>query len=281
LRVGATVAHDLSVDSVTAAGLKIAYRRAGSGDPLVLLHGGFGFDSRSWHPQFEALADEFSVVAWDAPGCGGSDDPPGWFRMSDYADCLAGFVTALGLSQPHVLGISFGGALALAFCARQPTMPRSLILAGAYAGWAGSLSPDEVRRRVQRISEEVTRRPEEWMPRYVAGMLTDTAPEKMVEQVLALTSDIRPAANLTMLRAMAEADLRDVLSRIDVPTLVLHGDRDARSPLTVGRELHERIPGSRLVVLPGVGHLSNMEAAEPFNRQVRAFLRAVSTNPFS
>ena len=254
-------------------GLKITYRRAGSGDPLVLLHGGFGFDSRSWGPQLDDLDDEFNVIAWDAPGCGGSDDPPESFSMEDYADSLAGFVGTLGVTRPHILGLSFGGALALAFYARHPTLPRSLILAGAYAGWAGSLPADEVQRRVQRISEEVTHPPSEWLPKYLAGMLTESATRETAEQTLALMSDIHPRASLTMLRAMANADLRGILPHIDVPTLVLHGEVDARSPLAVGRELHRKIPASQLVVLPGVGHLSNIEAADAFNLEVRTFLR--------
>ena len=142
------------------SGLKITYRRAGSGDPLVLLHGGFGLDSRSWGPQLDGLDDEFSVIAWDAPGCGGSDDPPESFSLEHYADSLAGFVSAPGLTRPHILGLSFGGALALALYARHPTVPRSLTLAGAYADWAGSLPAGEVRRRVRRISEEVTPPPD-------------------------------------------------------------------------------------------------------------------------
>lgn len=266
------------MDVVTSCGLKITYRRAGSGDALVLLHGGFGFDSRAWQPQFDDLSDEFTVVAWDAPGCGGSEDPPVSFRMADYADCLAEFLGTLGLRRPHVLGISFGGALALALYGRHPTLPGSLILAGAYAGWAGSLPADEVQRRLQRIGEEITHRPVDWLAKYLAGMLTESAPKEMVEHTLALMSDIHPEASLTMLRAMAEADLRDILPNIDVPTLVLHGDLDARAPLSVGRELHERIRGSELVVLPAVGHLSNVEAAEAFNREVRSFVRAVSTH---
>ncbi len=264
------------MDAVTHNGLKITYRRAGSGDALVLLHGGFGFDSRAWHPQLDELADEFTVVAWDAPGCGGSQDPPVWFRMADYADCLAGFLTTLGLRRPHVLGLSFGGALALALYGRHPTLPGSLILAGAYAGWAGSLPADEVQRRVQRISEEITHRPVDWLATYLTGMLTESAPKEMVEQTLALMSDIHPEASLTMLRAMAEADLRNILPHIDVPTLVLHGDLDARAPLSVGQALHEQIRGSQLVVLPGVGQLSNVEAAEAFNREVRSFVRTAT-----
>ena len=182
------------------------------GPPLVLLHGGFGFDSRSWRRQIDALADEYMVVAWDAPGCGRSSDPPPTFALSDYADCLAGFIAALGLSRPHVLGISFGGALALQLFDRYPALPRTLTLAGAYAGWAGSLPPDEVDRRVARLAADIQLPPEEWIPSYLPGLLTKEASPEMVEEVKSLMSAVRPAANRTMLQAMAEADLRDVLS---------------------------------------------------------------------
>ncbi len=78
-----------------------------------------------------------------------------------------------------------------------------------------------------------------------------------------------------MAHALAEADLRDVLPRIEVPTLLLYGDADPRSPLSVAEDLHAAIPTSRLVVLPGVGHMSNLEAPARFNSEVRSFLRSV------
>lgn len=262
--------------TVTVSGIEIAYRRAGSGEPLLLLHGGFGFDSRSWAGQVEGLADGFDVIAWDAPGCGGSGDPPESFSMADYADTLAGFVDALGVSRPHVLGLSFGAALALSLYGRHPTLPASLILCGAYAGWKGSLPADEVQRRLQRISEEAERPPDKWLPAYLPGMLSASAPPAMVEQLRALTAGIRPRPNLTMLRAMATADLRDILPDIDVPTLVLHGERDERSPLAIGIDLHGRISGSTLVVLSGIGHASSIEAADAFNHEVRTFVRSLS-----
>lgn len=117
-------------------------------------------------------------------------------------------------------------------------MPRSLILAGAHAGWASSLPADEVQRRVQLISEEVTQPPDDWLPKCLPGMLTESAPQEMAEHALALTSGIHPRTSLTMLLAMANADLRGILPNIDVPTLVLHGELDARSPLAVGKALH-------------------------------------------
>jgi pimeloyl-ACP methyl ester carboxylesterase len=260
------------MSEVDVSGLRIGYERKGAGPPLVLLHGGFGFDGRSWRRQIDALSDEYTVVAWDAPGCGRSSDPSPTFRLPDYADCLAGFIEALGLSRPHVLGLSFGGALALQLFDRHPAVPRTLILAGAYAGWAGSLPADEVNRRVARLAADVQRPPEEWIPSYMPGLLTEQAPPEMVEEVKSLMSGVRPAANQAMLQGMAEADLRHVLCRIDVPTLLLYGDHDVRSPVEVGRALHDGIPGSSLVVLPGVGHLSSVESAEQFNHEVRSFL---------
>jgi pimeloyl-ACP methyl ester carboxylesterase len=260
------------MSEVEVSGLRIGYEQEGTGPPLVLLHGGFGFDSRSWRRQIDVLSDEYTVVAWDAPGCGRSSDPPPAFRLPDYAHCLAGFIRALGLSRPHVLGLSFGGALALQLFDLHPAVPRTLILAGAYAGWAGSLQPDEVDRRVKRLAADMQRPPDEWIPSYIPGLLTDAAPPEMVVEVKSLMSAVRPAANLAMLQAMAEADLGDVLSRIDVPTLLLYGEQDARSPVHVGRALHDGIPESSLVILPGVGHLSSVEGAEQFNREIRSFL---------
>jgi alpha/beta hydrolase fold len=76
------------VERIDVAGLTIAFERAGQGTPVVLLHGGLS-DSSEWRRQIDALRDDFTVVAWDAPGCGRSSDPPEAFRLPDYADCLA------------------------------------------------------------------------------------------------------------------------------------------------------------------------------------------------
>jgi pimeloyl-ACP methyl ester carboxylesterase len=92
------------MDAVRVGNLSIAFERSGEGTPLLLLHGGAS-DSREWRRQLEGLSDEFTVVAWDAPGCGRSSDPPDDFLMPDYADCLAGFIDAVGLSRPHVAGL--------------------------------------------------------------------------------------------------------------------------------------------------------------------------------
>jgi pimeloyl-ACP methyl ester carboxylesterase len=263
------------MESVEVDGLRIAYRRAGSGPPLLLVHGGLG-DSRDWRRQLEGLADELTVVAWDAPGCGGSGDPPASFRLPDDADCLAGFAAALDLGRPHVCGLSFGGGLALELYRRHPGLPRSLVLASAYAGWAGSLPPEVVRQRLEQVAREAELPPERWVGGYLPGLFSEAAPPELLQEAVTIMADTRPAAMRTMARAFAEADLREVLPGIRVPTLLLYGAADRRSPPgAVAAELHRAIPGSRLVVLDGVGHAANMEAPERFNAEVRGFLRSV------
>jgi pimeloyl-ACP methyl ester carboxylesterase len=263
------------MEHVTVGGMRIAYQRAGSGPPLVLLHGAFGFDSRSWRPQLDDLADAFTVVAWDMPGCGESPDPPAGFTADDYADCLAAFIAELGLDHPHLLGLSFGSVLALDLYKRHPNLPRSLALASAYAGWAGSLPQAEIEQRKLRLARAYDLPPGEWAATWSPSMLSDAAPATVVSAVAAQLAAFHPAGQRALFQAFADLDLRDVLPHISIPTLLLYGDEDVRSPLGAGDMMRAAIPDAQMVVLAGVGHVSNMEVPERFNTVVRAFLNTV------
>lgn len=265
------------IEHVTIDGLDIAFQRAGNGPPLVMLHGGFGCDSRSWDRQLDALSDEFTTVAWDAPGCGQSADPPETFQPSDFANCLATFIDALGLRRPHILGLSFGGAMALEFYRWHPGIPRTLVLAGAYAGWAGSLSAEMVEQRIQRVSAALDLPPDQWAHEWSPSMFSDSAPPELYAEIEALLADFHPNGQRTMISAFGRQDTRDVLARIEVPTLLLYGNDDKRSPLPVAKSLEAQIPGAQLVIMSGVGHLSNIEAPERFNAEVRRFLHSVQS----
>jgi len=266
--------EDAVMDHVSVDGLKIAYRAAGSGRPLVLLHGGLS-DGREWRRQIDALSDRFLVVAWDAPGCGASSDPPESFRLGDYADCLAGLIQGLDLDRPHIAGLSFGAGLALAFFERYPTVPVSLILASAYAGWGGSLPPEEVRQRLEGALRDADRPPEEVVEQFRPTLFASDVARETIDEISSIMLGFHAAGARAMARSFAEADLRHVLPTVSVPTLLLYGEEDARAPKPVSRALHEGIPGSRLVYIPGAGHQHNLEAPERFNDEVRAFLRSV------
>lgn len=264
------------MDQLDVEGLRITYERAGKGPLLVLLHGFVGDGRGTWRQQIDGLSDEFTVVAWDAPGSGGSSDPPESFRMPDFADCLAGFVELLGLGRPHVAGLSFGGALALELYRRHPTTPVTLILAGAYAGWAGSLPPDEVEQRLRQSLQLADLPPDQLVRALLPSMFSESASRGSVDEFASNVSLFHPAGFQAMARSTAESNLRDVLPLITVPTLLLYGDKDVRAPLNVAEDLHAGIPTSELVVIPGVGHVSSVEAPDRFNAEVRRFLRSHS-----
>jgi len=264
------------MDRVDVDGLSIAYRRAGKGPLLVLLHGALS-DSRDWRRQMDSFGADFTVVAWDAPGCGGSDDLPPTYGLDDFVDTLARFIGVLHRGRPHVLGLSLGGILAIALHGRHPDVARSLVLASAYAGWAGSLTPAEVQRRVQGVLRDLERNVDEVAREFVATLLPPDAPAPLVQEQLAMVHDARPATTKTMLAMIAPVDLRPVLPKIDVPTLLLYGDADVRAPTAVAEALHDQIRGSVLVTIAGVGHCGHVQAPDRWNSAVLDFLRGMQT----
>jgi pimeloyl-ACP methyl ester carboxylesterase len=263
------------VEVVLANGLEIAYQRVGAGPPLVLVHGA-AEDGRAWQPQLAALGDEFTVVAWDEPGAGRSSDVPADFGLADYANCLATLIEALALGPAHVAGLSWGGTVAQELYRLHPGLVATLILADAYAGWKGSLGEEEVRARVAGASRMLAAPAKEFDPT-LPGLFAAEPPVEFVSLLNEVAAAVRPESLRTQLFLMAETDQRDLLPQIAVPTLLIWGELDARSPLSVARQFEHAIPDTQLVVIPGCGHVSNLEQPEQFNEALREFCRAHSS----
>jgi pimeloyl-ACP methyl ester carboxylesterase len=262
------------VEVVRVNGLEIAYERVGQGPPLVLVHGAT-VDSRMWQPQLAALADELTVVAWDEPGAGRSSDVPAGFGLPDYARCLAALIAALELGPAHVAGLSWGGTVVLELYRHHADLVVTLILVDTYAGWKGSLPEEEVRARVELYRRAVAAPADEFDPT-PPGLFAGPPPAEFLPLLEAMAANVRRESIGTALSVMAEADQRDLLPRIAVPILLIWGERDARSPLSVARQFEQAIPDSKLVVIPGAGHVSNLEQPETFNDAIREFCRAHS-----
>ena len=260
------------VPSVEVDGLEIAYRRAGVGPPLVLVHGGAS-DGREWTPQLQGLAGELTVIAWDEPGSGRSADLPPGFGLADFADVLAGLIAALGLGRAHVGGLSWGGVVVQELYRRHPECVATLILADTYAGWKGSLPPEEVEARVASALGDLEAPPEEFKANLPGLFAADPSPE-VAALVAEIERDVRPAGFRTCIKAVAGADHRDLLPWIAVPTLLLWGVDDARSPIdTVGRQFQDAIPHAELIGIPSAGHWSSLERPAEFNEAVLDFCR--------
>jgi pimeloyl-ACP methyl ester carboxylesterase len=174
----------------------------------------------------------------------------------------------LGLDGAQVAGLSFGGILALALQRRHSALSKTLILASAYAGWAGSLAPDVAEQRLRQALALADGTPQAFVGALLPTMFSKPMPRETVDDFRTSMQAFQPRGFRAMARASAE-DVRDVLPRIDLPTLLVYGDRDVRAPLTVARALQAAISGSRLVALPDAGHVCNVEAPNEFNDAVR------------
>ena len=262
------------MEGVRANGLEIAYERVGEGPPLVLVHGAAA-DGRLSQPQLAALADEFTVVAWDEPGAGRSSDVPADFSLEHYANCLAKLIEALALGQAHVAGLSWGGIVVLELYRHHPRLVATLILSDTYAGWKGSLPEEAVHARVAGVRQTLAAPAEEFDPT-PPGLFAGEPPAEFLPLLEEIAASVRPESLRTQLFVMADADQRDLLPRIAVSTQLIWGELDVPSPLSVARQFEQAIPDTKLVVIPYSGHVSNLEQPEQFNEAVREFCRTHS-----
>jgi len=211
------------------------------------------------------------VVAWDAPGAGSSSDPPETFTTADYVDCLAGLLDEIAITSAHVVGLSWGGILAQEFYRFYPERALSLLLAGAYAGWKGSLAEPVWRERLETCLRDSRGPADALVAKLLPGMFSEGVSDNVRQELTMIMSEFHPIGLRVMAKSSAEVDTRELLPCIDVPTLLLWGADDRRSPMHIADQFHTAIANSELVVIPEAGHVSNMEQPDAFNAHARRF----------
>lgn len=258
--------------SVQVDGLRIAFWEAGAGPPLVLLHG-IGSNGESFAPQLVGLADRFRVVAWDAPGYGGSDDHPlAKPTPRDYAAVAAGLIAALGLARVHVVGQSLGSLMAGALARHHPQRVDRLILASPAGGYR--LGPDApyppaLQTRLDDMAQLGPTGMADRRAKLIAGPNADDATVAAVHRVLAQT---RPDGYRQAVELLKQGDLLADARHIAAPTLVACGDLDTVTPPERSRAIAAAIPGARYQSLGPVGHGCYIEDPAGFNATVAGFL---------
>lgn len=253
--------------------MKIHCERAGSGPEALLLLHGIGSNSRSFRHQLASLSDTYSVIAWDAPGYGHSEDPLAPFSLADLADRAVGLLDELEIDVAHVLGVSMGGVIAQLVYHRHPRRVRSLILADTNPGGAAVAEPERSARVRQRLEALDRLGPKGMAEQRAPNLVRPGAPPELIAELTSIMAEVRPAGYCSAAIALGHTDLTAQLSSIQVPTLVIHGEQDAVVPLETARTLAACIPGARLVVIPEAGHVSNQEQPAAFNAAVREFLQ--------
>lgn len=273
---------------VEVHGHSVAYRRAGEGEVVVLIHGLAG-NSRTWKDVMPMLSRTYDVIAPDLLGHGESAKPMGDYSLGAHASGLRDLLLTLDVPSATIVGHSFGGGVAMQLAYQYPELCERLVLVGS-----GGLGRDVswlLRLLTLPLAEQTMPL---FFPRWVTGPGTATsrflrkrglhAPRlgEMWRSYTSLAGAENRKAFVRTIRTVIEPGGQSVcaLDRLylaaHVPTLIVWGEDDRIIPVTHAHVAHEAIPGSRIEILPDIGHFAHTESPERFLEVLTDFL-ATST----
>ena len=258
------------MEQVRANGIDIRYTVTGSG-PWVTLSHSLACNLEMWEEEVRRLRHRFTVLAYDSRGHGGTSAPSGPYTLDMIADDVKGLYDALGIERSHWIGLSMGGVFGIHTALRYPGIFSSMVLADtssklseegvaafkdriAKVRAAGSMEA-MVEPTLNRWFKDSFRQKEAALMRVVAGWIRKTP----VEGYLGTSA------------AIPTIDATRRLGEIDVPCLVLVGEDDIAMPVPMAQTLAQNLPHAELVVIPGAGHLSNLEQPRAFDRALELF----------
>jgi 3-oxoadipate enol-lactonase len=247
-----------------------------NGLPVVFLHG-FPFNHTMWLEQLRAINGFCRAVAYDVKGHGMSDVGDGQYSVEAHADDLLALLDALHIEKTVIAGLSMGGYIALRALEKNPER----FLAAVLCDTRSEADTDKARegrfagiRTVKREGSAV------FADNFVKAIFSEASFSKKPDAVRRIHRMIEATPPLsiagTLLALASRTDTTASLDHIQVPTLILVGENDAVTPVEAARKMHERIRGSELHVIPGAGHMSNLENPEAFNDRLIPFLRRVA-----
>lgn len=253
---------------VQVAGRSFCYLKVGDGAEAALLIHGFGGDLKSWLFNHDALANEFAIYALDLRGHGGSSKQVGSGRLDEFVEDVLGILDSLGLQKVHLVGHSMGGAIAIQFARAHPDRTSSLVLI-ASAGLGPEIDTEYINGFIS------AQRRKELMPQ-IEKLFADRklVTRQLVEDVLkfkrldGVESSLRAIATQFCPDGRQALILRDQINALAIPTCVIWGAEDRILPVSHARNLPENIT---VEVLPGSGHMVQMEAAAKVNHIIAGF----------
>ncbi|HEU4769586.1 MAG TPA: alpha/beta fold hydrolase [Pyrinomonadaceae bacterium] len=255
--------------------IHLAYTDAGSGPPVVLIHG-YPFNRSLWNEQVEALSGKYRVVAPDLRGFGESDSSEGPVTMSRMAQDVAQLMDQLDIPQAVIGGLSMGGYVALAFCKQFASRVRALVLADTRAqADTEEAKKTRAEHADKALSEGMAGIADAMLPKLLTPDTVSKRPE-VVKRIRDMMLKTKPQGAASALLGMAQReDQTEFISTIKVPTLIIAGREDAITPPADSETMHAKITGSRLIVIENAGHVSNLEQTERFNDALLAFLNSI------
>ena len=252
--------------------IELDYERSGAGPPLLMIMGMSGTALHWGEPFLSELRRDFDLIAYDHRGVGASSRLEGRLTIAQLADDAAALLSALDLDSAHVLGISMGGMVAQELALGHPERVRALVVGCSYCAQRGQLTPPEV---LNRLTEAMTSgdRARAIRAAWEANVSPDAAADEEAYRRFVAIAERRSVALpvvMAQLRACAAHDTSDRLPLLEAPTLVVHGSVDQMIPAAAGEQIASLIPGARLEIIDGVGHLFFWEQPERSAELVRS-----------
>jgi pimeloyl-ACP methyl ester carboxylesterase len=253
--------------TATSGSARFTYLEGGTGAPLVLLHG-VGSAAQSWKQQLQALASAFRVIAWDAPGYGGSSTlAPSVPDADDYASALEDLLRALQIERMHLVGHSLGCIIAARYARRHAERIASLTLVSVATGHAALPPEERARLRNARLDDLAALGPRGMAEKRGPRLLSSTADESLRRTVIETMAAVRPdgyrQAVWMLSNADTRADVRALPSRMQVQ--FVYGDADVITTPEQNRSVASERPEAPVHVLPGAGHALYLEQPHAFN----------------
>ena len=254
---------------------ELAYDEVGTGPAVVLLHG-YPFNRSMWSEQVAALRKDHRVIVPDLRGHGESPALAGPGTMPAMASDVAALLDKLNVSEAIIGGLSMGGYVALAFYRQLPARVRGLILADTRAtADTDDAKQTRAQQAAKALSEGMEGIADGMLPKLLTPETVAKRPE-IVKQLRNMMAETNPEGAAAALQGMAaRADQTSLLPHISVPTLILVGSEDGITPVADSELMNREIRNSRLEVIEGAGHVSNLERPEEFNAALAIFLREV------
>jgi pimeloyl-ACP methyl ester carboxylesterase len=257
-------------------GIEMAYEDVGSGPPVVLLHG-YPFNRSMWREQAEMLSGRYRVITPDLRGHGETNATQEPATIAEMAQDVAALLDKLEIEQAIVGGLSMGGYVALAFYRLYGLRRvRALILADTRS----QADTSDARRNREEQAEKILKQGmssivDDFLKKVLTPATLSEQPE-IAERVRSMVVTTKPQGAAAALRAMAvRPDQTDFLPEIIAPTLIIVGSEDQLTPPVDAETMHREIRGSRLEIIEGASHLSNLERPIEFNRALKNFLDAL------
>ncbi|MEK7435554.1 MAG: 3-oxoadipate enol-lactonase [Pseudomonadota bacterium] len=258
----------------SAKGMDINYSVEGEGPWLTMSHS-LACNLHMWDEEARRLSKRYKVLRYDTRGHGGSSAPAGAYTLEALADDLHGLLQGLGVQSTHFVGLSMGGMIGQTCALKYPGMFKSLALCdttSSYPADAAGVWAERIATVEAKGTEPIV---ETTLARWFTEPFRKAHPE-VVEKVAEMIRTTPAPGFVGCSHGISKIDLTARLKEIRCPVLVIVGEHDPGTPVSMAEEIHRAIPGSQLVIIASAAHLSNLEQPDAFNQALDAFVDQAS-----